>query len=84
MFELMFRHDLIDAQGPDLASKSHAVFDLFAWLVGEVQAEAGILAPIHAWSPRPFGRPCTDWPSFGSGAVWRAQASRPPATSRSP
>jgi AcrR family transcriptional regulator len=39
MFELMFRHDLIDAQEPELASKSRAVFDLFARLVGEVQAE---------------------------------------------
>jgi hypothetical protein len=39
MFELMFRHDLIDARDPGLSVKSTAVFDLFAAMVGEVQAE---------------------------------------------
>jgi AcrR family transcriptional regulator len=39
MFELMFRHDLIDPQDPGLSSKSSAVFELFAMLVGEVQGD---------------------------------------------
>jgi AcrR family transcriptional regulator len=39
MFELMFRHDLIDARDPGLSGKSSAVFDLFAQLVGEVQGQ---------------------------------------------
>jgi len=39
MFELMFRHDLIDTQDPGLSGKSSAVFDLFAGLVGEVQEQ---------------------------------------------
>jgi AcrR family transcriptional regulator len=39
MFELMFRHDLIDSQDPGLSSKSSAVFELFAQLIGDVQSE---------------------------------------------
>jgi AcrR family transcriptional regulator len=39
MFELMFRRDLIDADEPELVSRSSGVFDLFAELVGAVQDE---------------------------------------------
>jgi AcrR family transcriptional regulator len=39
MFELMFRHDLIDACDRELARSNSAVFDLFADLVADVQAQ---------------------------------------------
>lgn len=39
MFELMFRHDLIDARDPGLSSKSSAVFDLFAQLVDKAHGQ---------------------------------------------
>jgi AcrR family transcriptional regulator len=39
MFELMFRHDLIDAEDPELSTANSAVFDFFADLIAEVQAE---------------------------------------------
>ncbi|WP_158889266.1 TetR/AcrR family transcriptional regulator [Amycolatopsis anabasis] len=39
MFELMFRHDLVDAHEPELAAANSAVFDLFGELVAAVQAE---------------------------------------------
>jgi AcrR family transcriptional regulator len=39
MFELMFRHDLIDAREPALSDKTSAVFGLFSGMVSDVQAE---------------------------------------------
>ncbi len=39
MFELMFRRDLIDPEDPELIRVSSSVFDLFADLVTEVQAD---------------------------------------------
>lgn len=39
MFELMFRHDLIDARDHELSTSNSAVFDLFAALVADVQAQ---------------------------------------------
>lgn len=39
MFELMFRHDLIDAEDLELSAANSAVFDFFAALIAEVQAE---------------------------------------------
>ncbi|MFF5988844.1 TetR/AcrR family transcriptional regulator [Prauserella flavalba] len=48
MFELMFRHDLIDAAEPELSSTNSAVFEDFSTLVGETQAEG--------WRPGTDGR----------------------------
>ncbi|MCU1680050.1 MAG: TetR family transcriptional regulator [Amycolatopsis sp.] len=39
MFELMFRHDLIDARDRELTSSNSAVFDFFADLIADVQLE---------------------------------------------
>ncbi|MEU8171745.1 TetR/AcrR family transcriptional regulator [Microbispora hainanensis] len=57
MFALMFRHDLVDPQEPELAGASLTVFDTLAALVGACQAEG--------WNPAADIRQVT-------GALWAA------------
>ncbi|MEU6645708.1 TetR/AcrR family transcriptional regulator [Saccharomonospora sp. NPDC046836] len=38
MFELMFRHDLIDADSPELSGTNSALLDHFSRLIGDAQA----------------------------------------------
>lgn len=57
MFALMFRHDLVDPQEPELARASLKVFDTLAALVGACQAEG--------WNPAADDRQV-------AGALWAA------------
>ncbi|MEU7695405.1 TetR/AcrR family transcriptional regulator [Microbispora hainanensis] len=57
MFALMFRHDLVDPQEPELAGASLTVFDTLAALVGACQAEG--------WNPAADNRQV-------AGALWAA------------